>query len=251
MEYNDYLEERGITKNSISFYMRIWRAVYNRAVKEKIVEQAYPFLEVYTGIDHTRKRAVPEEALCRLMELDLRACPDLELSRDLFVFSYCTRGMAFVDIAYLKKTDIEGDKIVYNRRKTHQMLIIKIEPCIRYLIEKYKKGTSDSVYVFPILNSEDENEKYNQYLIALSLHNIKLKKLTQLAGLGTPLSSYIPRHTWATTAHNRHIPISVISAAMGHTSEKTTEIYLASLENSVVDNANGEILGILNKFVSI
>ena len=250
MEYNDYLEGRGLVKNSISFYMRIWRAIYNRAVKERIVDQNFPFQSVYTGIDHTRKRALPEDAINKLMALDLKRSPSLDLSRDLFIFSYCTRGMAFVDIAYLKKKNIDGNKIIYNRRKTNQLMMIKIEPCTLYLIEKYKERTADSVYVFPILNAVDENTSYRQYMLALSMHNLKLKKLASLAGITTSLSSYIPRHTWATVARNHHVPISIISAGMGHSSEKTTEIYLASLENTVVDDANSGLLEHLNKLFS-
>lgn len=250
MEYNDYLESKGIVKNSISFYMRIWRAIYNRAVKARIVEQDYPFCNVYTGIDHTRKRAVDEDTIIKLMKLDLRDHPQLELSRDMFVFSYCTRGMAFIDIAYLKKSNIEGDMIVYNRRKTDQLMMVKIEPCIRFIIEKYREVCKDSKYVFPILETNDEKDTYKRYMIALSLHNMKLKKLSVLVGIDTPLSSYIPRHTWATTARNRQIPLYVISAGMGHTSEKTTEIYLASVDNALVNDANRSILEKLNQLLS-
>ena len=247
LEYNDYLEDKGLKRNSISFYMRIWRAVYNRAVREKIIEQEFPFQNVYTGIDHTRKRAVSEDTILKLMKLDLKHHSNLELSRDLFIFSYCTRGMAFVDIAFLKKSNIEEERIVYRRRKTSQLMIVRIEPCIRYLIEKYAASTLKSEYVFPILTTHDDSDTYRQYMTALSFHNIKLKKLSELAGLCTTLTSYTPRHSWATIARNHQVPISVISAGMGHTSEKTTEIYLASLENSVIDDVNKLLLEKLNK----
>ena len=250
LEYNDYLEEKGLVRNSISFYMRIWRAVYNRAVREHIVEQDYPFRNVYTGIDHTRKRAVNEDTIMKLMQLDLKYSPSLELSRDLFVFSYCTRGMAFVDIAFLKKSNIEEEHIVYRRRKTNQLMMVRIEPCIRYLIDKYADRTIHSAYVFPILCSHDESDNYRQYMTALSFHNIKLKQLSELAGLCVTLTSYTPRHSWATIARNNQVPISVISAGMGHTCEKTTEIYLASLENTVIDDANGHLLEKFNKLIS-
>lgn len=53
---------------------------------------------------------------------------------------------------------------------------------------------------------------------------------------------YVARHTWASVARSKHIPISVISEGMGHDSEVTTQIYLASLDHSVVDRANAMIL---------
>lgn len=242
VRYCEWLADREIVKNSISFYMRIWRAVYNRAVREKIMEQGYPFRHVYTGVDRTRKRAADEETVFRLLQLDLSHSAALALSRDLFVFSYYTRGMAFVDLAYLRKKDISNNMITYLRRKTAQPLQIRVEPCMARIIARYEPLTRKSAYVFPILHACDDAEAYHQYQVALSYHNRKLKVLGQLAGICLPLSTYTARHTWATMARNRNVPISVISAGMGHTSETTTRIYLASLENSVIDDANRSLL---------
>ena len=104
--------------------------------------------------------------------------------------------------------------------------------------------------MFPILETNDENVAYKRYMIALSLHNMKLKKLSVLGGIDIPLSSYIPRHTWATTARDHQVPLHIISAGMGHTSEKTTEIYLASVDNTLVNDANRSILKKLNELLS-
>lgn len=105
--YNSFLIQRGLVRNSVSFYMRVLRAVYNKAVRQKLIEQQHPFTEVYTGIDRTRKRAVSESIIAQLHRLELDAGSSLALCRDMFIFSYCTRGMAFVDIAYLKKTNLQ------------------------------------------------------------------------------------------------------------------------------------------------
>lgn len=112
-DYNVFLIRRGMVRNSISFYMRILRAVYNKAARQKLVEPAHPFEEVYTGIDRTRKRAVPESVIAHLYRLELEEGTMLALARDLFIFSYCARGMAFVDIAYLKKSDIRNGMLCY------------------------------------------------------------------------------------------------------------------------------------------
>lgn len=106
--YNAYLIRRGIVRNSVSFYMRILRAVYNKAVRLRLVEQTYPFHNVYTGVDRTRKRAVDEQLISQLHKLKLSAGSPLALARDPLHFSYCTRGMAFVDVAYLKKFGYSG-----------------------------------------------------------------------------------------------------------------------------------------------
>ncbi len=106
-DYNAFLVQRGRVRNSISFYMRIMRAVYNKAVRQKLVEQSNPFTEVYTGIDRTRKRAVSESVITQLYKLEFEEGTPVVLARDMFIFSFCTRGMAFVDMAYLKKSNLQ------------------------------------------------------------------------------------------------------------------------------------------------
>ena len=242
-DYNSFLIQRGLVRNSVSFYMRVLRAIYNKAVRQKLIEQQHPFTEVYTGIDRTRKRAVSESIIVQLHRLELETGTRLALCRDVFIFSYCTRGMAFVDIAYLKKSNLQNGMICYARRKTGQFLSIRIEPGIRRIIDRY--ADSDSPYVFPILNSLDANEAYEQYQVALNTHNRLLGRLSEMLGCGCKLTSYTSRHSWATAARNHNIPISVISQGMGHTSEQTTQIYLTMLENSVIDDANKGIIGCL------
>lgn len=246
MEYNDWLQEHKVKRNTTSFYMRVLRSVYNKAVRQHLVVQTFPFQNVYTGVDKTRKRAVDEEIIIQLQKLDLSSSPALALTRDIFIFSYCTRGMAFVDIAFLSREDIVNDAICYTRRKTGQTLEIHIEPCINTIIQRYINENKASPYIFPLITTTDPEIAYTQYQTALGYHNIKLKRLSKLIGLEIPLTSYTPRHTWATIARNHDVPVSIISAGMGHTSEKTTQIYLASLENSIIDRANQGILAALN-----
>ena len=247
MKYNDWLAKRKIERNSVSFYMRILRASYNEAVRQDLVEQTYPFRNVYTGVDRTRKRAIDENTILRLQQLDLRHTPALAFARDLFLFSFCTRGMAFVDVAFLRKSDVRDGAISYTRQKTGQRLTVRLEPCICRIIERYGHIDPESPYLFPILSAEDLQTAYKQYWTALSYYNLKLKRIGKMLGGELSLSSYTPRHSWATVARNRNIPLSVISAGMGHSSERTTQIYLDSLENSVIDRANHGIVKWLNK----
>ena len=235
-DYNAFLVQRGMVRNSISFYMRIMRVVYNKAVRQKLVEQSHPFTEVYTGIDRTRKRAVSESVISQLYKLNLAEGTPLALARDIFIFSYCTRGMAFVDIAYLKKENIQNGVICYARRKTGQLLSVRIEPSIQRIIDRYSSALSP--YVFPILTSTETKPAYAEYQVAINNHNRQLRRLSKMLPAGCKLTSYTSRHSWATAARNHNVPISVISAGMGHTSEQTTQIYLTMLENSVIDDAN-------------
>ena len=239
--YEAFLKARGVRMNTISFYMRILRAVYNRAVEKGLTEQLNPFRHVYTGVDKTVKRAIPIKAIKALKELDLSMKPSLDFARDMFMFSFYTRGMSFVDMAYLKKTDLQNGILTYRRRKTGQELSIKWEKCMAEIVAKYPDNQTD--YLLPIIK-EKENER-KQYDNALHLVNYRLKDLSKMLKLQRPLTMYVARHSWASAAKAKHVPLSVISEGMGHDSEATTQIYLASLETSVVDKANKMILGLL------
>lgn len=239
--YEAHLKTRDVSMNTISFYMRNLRAVYNRAVEKGLTPQNKPFRHVYTGVDKTIKRAIPIKEIKALKELDLSLKPSLNFARDMFMFSFYTRGMSFIDMAYLKKSDLQNGILTYRRRKTGQQLSIKWEKCMEDIVSKYPQNQTD--YLLPIIK-ETVNER-RQYDNALHLVNYHLKDLSSLLKLQRPLTMYVARHSWASAAKARNIPLSVISEGMGHDSEATTQIYLASLETSVVDKANKMILGLL------
>jgi len=242
-EYEAYLKARGITMNTISFYMRILRAVYNRAVEKGMAEQRNPFRHVYTGIDKTVKRALALKDLRRIKELDLTLHPALDFARDMFLFSFYTRGMSFVDMAYLRKSDLKNGVLVYRRRKTGQQLSIKWEKCMQEIVDKYTVvAMYDFPYLLPIITATDAQKARQQYKNKLYAVNFNLKRVAVRVGLPMPLTTYVARHSWASIARNKNIPLAVISEGMGHDSELTTQIYLASIECSVIDKANSLIL---------
>ena len=237
--YEAYLHGKGAVRNTSSFYMRILRAVYNRALEKELMEQRNPFRHVYTGVDKTVKRAVPLSAIKRMKNLDLSLQPNLEFARDMFLFSFYTRGMSFIDMAHLKKKDLQNGFLSYRRRKTGQQLVIKWEKCMQEIVNKCHTWDRNP-YLLPILNFPNESRK--QYKYAQSRINVHLKEIANMIGVSIPLSMYVARHSWASIAKSKNIPISVISEGMGHDSELTTQIYLASLDNTIVDNANAQIL---------
>ena len=240
MLYEAWLKDKGICPNTVSFYMRILRAVYNRAVEKELVEQRHPFKHVYTGIDKTVKRAVPLKAIKRIKELDLMVKPHLDYARDMFLFSFYTRGMSFIDMAYLKKADLKNGILTYRRKKTNQQLTIKWEKCMAEIVAKYKDH-SVTQYLLPIITAPLTEERI-QYRNALCRVNVALKEVARLANLSIPLTMYCGRHSWASIAKSKNIPLSVISEGMGHDSEETTRIYIASLDSNVIDKANRLIL---------
>lgn len=240
--YESFLKNNGVSPNTISFYMRILRAIYNRAVEKELIQQRHPFKKVYTGMEKTVKRAISIKYLKKINELDLTLSPNLELIRDMFMFSFLTRGMSFVDMAYLTNKNITNGILTYRRRKTNQQLHIKWENQMQKIVDKYT--TSGAQYLLPIIRLKDNDDR-KQYRNSLLLHNRRLKDIAEMIGLSTPLTMYVARHTWASVAKSKNIPISVISEGMGHDSESTTQIYLASLDTAVIDRANNLILKLL------
>ena len=242
MKYESYLKSTGICPNTTSYYMRNLRAIYNRAVEKDLTVQRSPFKYVYTGIDKTVKRAIPLEEIRRLRELDLTRSPSLAYARDIFMFSFYTRGMSFIDMAFLRKKDLQNGILSYRRQKTGQQLFIKWEKPMQEIINRY--DTQGSPYLLPIIRDLEADGR-KQYKKTAHLVNLKLKKLGMQLGLSIPLTTYVARHAWASITKSKNVALSVISEAMGHDSENTTRIYLASLDTSLVDKANSLILNSL------
>lgn len=240
-DYEAWLLGRGLCRNTTSMYMRCLRAVYNRAVKSGKVPAAEPFRQVYTGIDRTVKRALPLPAIRKIKNLELPRHSSLAMARHLFMFSFYARGMAFVDMAYLKRSDLQGRYLSYVRQKTRKRMTVCWEPCMEEIVERVGAACTSTPYLLPIILREDGTER-RQYENALHLVNHRLKTVGEPAGLSTPLSMHVARHSWATIAHSKHIPLAVISDALGHDCETTTLIYLSLLSTDAVDQANRSIL---------
>ena len=226
MAYEAYLKNNGVSPNSSSFYMRNLRAVYNRAVEKELTSQRFPFKHVYTGVDKTVKRAVPLKVIKKIKEMDFSMNPTFDFARDMFLMSFYTRGMSFVDMAYL--------------RKTGQQLFIKWEKCMQEIVDKY--DTSQSNYLLPIIKPFNDIDERKQYIYAAHNINRCLKIIGKELGLSVSLTLYVARHAWASIAKSKNVPLSVISEGMGHDSEATTRIYLASLDTVAIDKANSMIL---------
>lgn len=240
--YQAWHKSRGTSSNTISFYLRILRAVYNRAVEEEIIEDRKPFRHVYTGVDKTVKRALPLTVIRKIKSLDLSMTPSLEYARDMFMMSFYLRGMSFIDMAYLKKTDLRNGSVVYRRRKTDQQLTIGWTQQMQMLLDKYPRNPTR--YLLPIIKTVGCNERCAYRNAGYNI-NRNLKKVAEMVGVQSPITMYVARHSWASAAKAKGIPLSVISEGMGHDSEATTRIYLASLDASVIDEANDIILSSL------
>lgn len=254
-DYEAWMRARGVERNTTSFYMRILRTTYYRAVEAGLAEDKRPFRHVYTGVAKTVKRAVPLDIVKKLKAIDIQSLlynnigkpsllkiRDTEKARDLFLFSFYTRGMSFVDMAYLRKADVRNGVITYKRRKTGQRLTIRYEKRMQEIVEKYNNEASP--YLLPII-SDAGGDTYRQYKAEDNRMRSCLYKLSRLIGSPHQLTMYAARHTWATAMRDANVPLSVISSGMGHDSETTTQIYLAQVDTGKVDEANSMLIGMI------
>ncbi len=240
--YQAWLKRKGVTLNTISFYMRIMRTAYNNAVEYNLTSDMHPFRKVYTGIAKTTKRSVTLEVMKEIRHFATED-PNIAFARDMFLFSFYTRGMSFVDMSYLKTTDIVDGMLHYARKKTGQEIDIEWTTELQEIVDR--NPSCNEPYLLPIIKKSNGKER-NQKRYKQTVVNENLKKISKALQLKEPLTMYVARHTWASLARDTGIPLKTISLAMGHESEKTTQIYLKNLDVNAVDRANREIINLIN-----
>ncbi|MCD8103270.1 MAG: site-specific integrase [Alistipes sp.] len=237
--YERYLLDLGLQMNTVSFYMRNLRAVWNRAVAANIIPATggNPFVDVFTGVYQTRRRALDQEDINTLASLE-KTLPASEESLKAallyFLFAYHSRGMSFIDLAHLKKADVKGGTMLYKRRKTGFYMEVKVTRPMKKIMDRFKSAVKGSPYVFPILDPESMFPA-NAYESALNRQNKLLKDLAHRAGIVKTLSTHVARHTWATLAKRMGYSVTLISEGLGHRDTRVTSIYLASFERSAMD----------------
>ena len=239
--YEAWMKSRGLKRNSSSSYLRTLRTLCRKAVEMGLTTDKGIFRHVFTGFAKTSKRAIPLEAIRTIRLLRLPAGSPLIFARDMFILSIYLQGISFVDLAYLRKSDIRNGVLQYDRKKTRQSLNIGWEPSMQAIVETYAHLTTESPYLLPIITHADGTER-RQYVKAE--HNISrnLKKIGRIAGLRIPLTTYVARHTWATTMRDMGYDLSIVSTGLGHDSLKTTQIYLSSIDTTVVMEANKKMI---------
>ena len=247
-----YLRKRGNKDNSIATRFAIFKAIYNKAVKEgKVAVKQNPFTLFQVGSlwAKTRKRAIDKDDIQRLIDLEIAEGHTTEyrrLAKDLFLFSYFTAGMNFGDIARLRYKDIIKERVYYSRHKTQKLLSFQLVPNALQIIEKYSRANhAQEDYIFPILDRSEHKtaqQIFNRLHKVLRKINRELKTLGEQIGLEMPLTTYVARHTFATVLKRSGVNIAIISESLGHSDLSTTQIYLDSFENSQIDAAMQNLL---------
>ena len=246
-----YLRQRGNKDNSIATRFAIFKAIYNKAVKEgKVAVKQNPFSIYQVGSlwAKTRKRAIDKDDIQRLIDLEITEGHTTEyrrLAKDLFLFSYFTAGMNFGDIARLRYKDILRGRVNYSRHKTQKLLSFQLVPMALQILEKYGTAGHGEDYIFPILNRHEHTtpqQIFNRLHKVLRKVNRELKVLGEMIGLEMPLTTYVARHTYATVLKRSGVSVALISESLGHSDLSTTQIYLDSFENSQIDAAMAHLL---------
>jgi integrase len=244
-QFETYHLENGNGKNGLAVYMRTIRAIYNKAVKSKTIgKKNNPFEDYQIKIVPTEKRALPLEPLKEVISLKLKLGHPCFHARNYFVTSFMLYGMNFTDMAYLKKTDLIAGRINYRRNKTSKLYDIQVSDQLRRILDYYKDADHSSPYLFPIIKRQGAVEEFVDIAKKRKIYNQQLKAIAKACGIEKKLTSYVSRHTFATHALFQNIPLKAISQMLGHSSIKTTEVYLASLPTNLLDTYHAQVLNV-------
>lgn len=248
-EYEDWLAGQQSSPNTISTYMRTLQAVYNRWMSPGI-EGYNPvlFKDVYTKVESRTKRALTAEQMEQLRNTDFSVLT-LRQQQVLtyFLLMFMLRGMPFIDLAHLRKSDLRNRRITYRRHKTGKLMVVDVPPDAMRLLQKYRDKT-DSEYLFPLLHGGlFMEEHHHRYQETLRHFNRELARLMKLLLPGVSVSSYTARHTWATLAYHNGVPVGLISQSLGHSSIRVTMTYLKPFDAEVIDRINRQVISLVKK----
>ena len=271
-QWETKMRSEGLTEITLSVKFRTLRAVLNKAIANGYAKPtSYPFarntaetnkFQIGKFDTKTSKRAISKADIRRIEAYQpepytgpyatMRDTTDrLLLAKDLFLFSYYCGGINFVDMAALQWKNIGTDladkpRLTYTRRKTGGKFSLRLMPPALAILERYRPAEVrpgqawPGSYVFPILNTalhKTPAQIHNRSSKIMGQVNADLKTIGAAVGITTPLTTYVARHSFATALKHSGVTTAVISEAMGHTDERTTQIYLSDFETDLVDAA--------------
>lgn len=238
--FRDYLVSKEISENSIAYYIRALRAVYNKAVKLRFIKNCHPFEEVSTKVPETKYTVLNAAQLHIIKTFDLSDNASLGFARDMFMLSFYLRGMSYYDMAQLRKSNIRNGAIEYMKKDEEELLRIELEPMIEQIIDRYTLRTIGTDYLLPIVTgTERESINFNS---AVRLINLRLKKIARIIKLDVPLTSAVARHSWAMIALQKGLSKKLVGRCLGYKNEYFSQKYFDGLENLIITNANKMVI---------
>lgn len=240
--YEAWYLAKGNSLNGLSVVLRTLRAMFNRAIKEKrLSRDDYPFTEYKIKKEKTRKRAISREEIGRVMVYSPQTIRQ-KRAKEYFLIGFYLMGASFVDIAHLRVKDIIKGRIEYKRKKTGRLHSVPLSEPLQKLLAPYLEGKDQEAFILNVITSDDTAKQDVQVRDELRRYNRSLKEIGEICELSIPLSSYVVRHSYATIAKFKGVPIAVISEALGHANQEVTQIYLDSFDKEVLDKYHSQVI---------
>ncbi|MCF2221031.1 site-specific integrase [Chryseobacterium sp. PS-8] len=222
--------------NGLAVYMRTIRAIFNQAIKSGIADKnLYPFDKYKIKSEPTKKRALEMDDIRKILQMNISPDDKLFHTRNYFIASYLMCGMSFIDMAFLTIEKLEKSRVHYRRKKTSKLYDFVISKQLKQILDYYIKGKGKMDFVFPMIKPGGLEKQYKDVGEARKKYNINLKILAEQCGIDFNLTSYVSRHSFATQAVLKNVPLQAVSQMLGHSSITTTQIYLKSLPNNIMD----------------
>jgi integrase/recombinase XerD len=243
--FRDKLLQDGLKVNSVGNYYRSIRAIYNKAIKAKIVSRdLYPFKDISIKTDKTAKRAIKIDDLAKIYQYPKKTKSQEWHSANYFFLSFALRGMSFTDMAYLKTDNLYKGFLTYKRRKTKKIYNIRLHPLALEIFKLYQNNNTD--YLIPVFPKGTEEDGIQAKKITrqwIKQTNEYLKQLAKKCSIDTNLTTYVARHTWATTAKRLGYANEMIAEALGHEyGNKITNTYLDNFDEHLVNQMNIKVI---------
>lgn len=245
ISFNNELLGEGVKINSISNYFRALRAIYNKGIKDKLADRFNsPFYDFSIKSEGTRKRAISKSSIINLRKKELtKGSPEWH-SLNYFLLSFYLIGISFTDLAYLKPENIEDERLIFKRRKTHKWYNMKLFLEATEIMFYYCKP--GQTYILPVLpNDIEEDNQLCKKLIYqwIKTTNKYLKRLGRDIGVEIPLTTYVSRHAFATIAKKMGYSNELIAEALGHSyGNRITSIYLDDFDKDVIDEMHQKVI---------
>ena len=243
--FRQQLVKDGLKPNAISTYFRSCRAIYNKAIKAKLVDRSYyAFIDVTVKTERTAKRAITWIELKKIFHHQLKPGTQKFHNRNYFILSFTLRGISFSDLAYLTTSNIIKGRLIYQRKKTGQVLNIKLLPLAEQILNYYKGHNSRFLLpILPVTIVEGTIEARKLIMDRVKTANKYLNQVATDCGVDTHITTYVIRHTWATCAKRLGYSNELIAESLGHEyGNKVTNIYLDNFEQDVIDECNYKVV---------
>lgn len=243
LKYESQYLSKGNSINGLASNLRTIKAIYNKAIRAGLVKkEAYPFTNYKIRTIPTKKRAIDLESIKKIVAMSVDRSSALFHYRNYFLASYMMYGISFMDLGFLKLENIMNDRIRFQRSKTGKLYDIKITEQLQEVLSIYTENKQKDAFIFPIVKRDKLELQHKDIDWERHRYNKGLKRIGALCGIEDNLTSYVSRHSFATQAMLQNVPLLAISAMLGHSKLNTTQIYLKSLPNNILDSYNEQIV---------